>query len=57
MESLLEKIEQEIECLEPSAFVVVSEFLEKYKPWNRKDEIKEATIMMLQKYGITYKRK
>ena len=56
MESLLEKIEHEIECLEPSAFVVVSEFLEKHKPWNRKDEVKEATIMLLQKYGITYRR-
>jgi hypothetical protein len=56
MESLLEKIEQEIECLEPSAFVLVGEFLEKYKPWNRKPEIEEATIMLLQKYGITYRR-
>ena len=56
MESLLEKIEQEIECLEPSTFVLVCEFLEKYKPWNRKSEVEEATIMLLQKYGITYRR-
>lgn len=56
MESLLEKIEQEIECLEPSDFIVVSEFLEKYNPWNRKAEVVEATIMLLQKYGINYRR-
>lgn len=56
MESLLEKIEQEIECLEPSAFVLVRDFLEKYKPWDRKTEVVEATIMLLQKYGITYRR-
>ena len=54
MESLLEKIEQEIECLEPGSFVLVSEILDKYKPRNH--EIELATIMLLQKYGITYRR-
>ena len=56
MESLLEEIEQEIECLDPSAFVLVRDFLDKYEPWNRKTEVVEATIMLLQKYGITYRR-
>lgn len=54
MESLLEKIEQEIECLKPSTFVLVRKFLEPYKPY--KPEVEEATIMLLQKYGITYRR-
>lgn len=56
MESLLEKIEQEIERLEPGSFVLVSDILRKAKAPKHNREIELATIMLLQKYGINYRR-
>lgn len=56
MESLLEKIEQEIECLEPGTLVLVSDILREVKAPKYNREIELATIMLLQKYGINYRR-
>ena len=53
-ETALEQIEQMIECFETDKPIRVSEILGKIKPAFRNDDIRNATCMLLKKYGITY---
>ncbi len=54
MKKILEEIEQRIERLEPSVVVRVSDLTKRLKSSNRTDEVTDATIMLLKKYGIEY---
>ena len=54
MKNQLEKIEQRIERLEPGKVVRLSDFTRNIKAKRQKIAITEATIMLLQKYGIEY---
>jgi hypothetical protein len=48
----IDRIEKQIECIEPSTVVKLDALLKGVK---RKQEIKETAIMLLKKYGIEYK--
>ena len=48
-------IEQEIESFEPGAVVQLDTLTKEIKPKEHKAQIREATIMLLNKYGIEYK--
>ena len=52
MKNQLEKIEQRIERLEPGKAVRLADITKNIK--GKKNEITQATIMLLQKYGIEY---
>lgn len=52
MKNQLEKIEQRIERLEPGKAVRLGDITKNIK--GQKNEITQATIMLLQKYGIEY---
>ncbi len=54
MKNQLEKIEQRIERLEPGKVVRLSDFTRNIKSKRQKNEITEAIVMLLQKYGIEY---
>ena len=52
MKKELEMIEQKIESLEPGTIVQLDALIKDSK---QKAQIKEATILLLNKYGIEYK--
>ena len=55
MKKQLEKIEQRIERLEPGSVIRLNDLTKNIKSKRQKNQITEATIMLLQKYGIEYK--
>ena len=54
-ETALEKIEQFIENIDPAAKVNVNDITCRVKLEDQSAKITEATIMLLEKYGIDYK--
>ena len=55
MKKQLETIERKIERLEPGSVIRLNDLTKNIKSKRQKNEITEATIMLLQKYGIEYK--
>lgn len=54
-ETALEKIEQNIENIDPGTTVSVKEIIGRIKVSDQSNEITKATIMLLKKYGIDCK--
>lgn len=54
-ETALEKVEQIIENIDPAKTVNVKDITCRIKLADRNTELTEATIMLLNKYGIEYK--
>ena len=54
-ETALEKIEQIIENIDPDKTVNVKDITGRIKLADRNTELTEATIMLLNKYGIDYR--
>lgn len=50
--SVLEKIERQIEDYAPDSVVRLDDVIRRIKPKDRTDEIIDATVMLLKKYGI-----
>lgn len=54
-ESALEQIERMIENIDPDVTVHIKDITGRIKLADRNTELTEATIMLLNKYGIEYK--
>lgn len=55
-ESALERIERMIECMEPGSYIQIGDITDRISPEFRYGDIRQATYMLLKKYGIHIRR-
>lgn len=55
-ESALERIERMIERMEPGSSIQIGDITDRISPEFRNGDIRQATYMLLQKYGLHIRR-